>query len=468
MFASMILSISLMCGVQAVKAENGYLNDEGGILLKDTNANGQIDEVHITVDYATTIANAIVYTDSAATIGKFSVTDTETNSSVTVTSVEFVSGDGAVAIFKLVLDEANVSEDTSGTALNVIYDATDSDLEITDGSMPVSVVAIASDVVEKDGAQPVILTVVDQSGTSLDNGTDIPVDANIIITFSEPMNTDTLDENTEWLISPDSGSQSKPLWSNENKTLTLGQTADFDLGAVIEVTLTAPLAVSGVTEGDKELNDSVIGNPFTFTITDRTEDKDEDEDEDEDEITPPEGALPGPATPNVRSGVTLYRMHGDHRVYVIKNKRKRWVKTVREFNAAGYKWDEVQEIAAELLEEYPDAETLVTELLRAIGDYKVYKLEGGKKSWIKTAREFNAAGHKWGDIREVSSETLASYRNAISSGLMRAIGSHKVYKLKDGKKCWIETAEKFNAAGHRWEDVEEVTAGILDDYPDSE
>jgi len=471
--ASMVLSISLMCGAQVVKATDGETSE---ILLKDTNSNGKIDEVHIMVGY--TGATGVVVdteteTEGEKTAEKFTVTDAESNNSVAISSIVFeIDNDDGTATFKLVLDESDsdLNVNTSGTALNVVYTPTNTatDLKVTDGSTPISIAAIGSDVTEKDGAQPIILTAVDQHGNSLDGGADIPVDANIIITFSEPMDTTTLDDNSEWSISPDPGNWSAPVWSNGDKTLILEleQTVNFIYSDVEEVTLTAPLAISGAVAEDRELqnspDDSVVGNPFTFTII-----EDEDEDEDED-ITPPEGSLPGPAEPNSNSGVTLYRVREQHRVYVIKNKKKHWIKSPKEFEDNGYSWSEIQEISAELLEEYPEAETLVAELLRAVGSHKVYKLEGGKKHWIRTAGEFNAAGYKWGDIQEVSAETLASYQNAVLSDLLRAIGDHKVYRIKNGKKCWIETIREFNAAGHKWEDVEEVPAQDLDDYPDSD
>ena len=471
--ASMVLSISLMCGAQVVKATDGETSE---ILLKDANSNGKIDEVHIMVGYTGAtgvVVDTEIETEGEKTAEKFTVTDAESNNSVTISSIVFEidNGDGT-ATFKLVLDESDLdlNVNTSGTALDVVYTPTNTatDLKVTDGSAPISIAAIDSDITEKDGAQPIILTAVDQYENSLDSGADISVDANIIITFSESMDTTTLDDNGEWSISPDPGDWLAPVWSNDDKTLTLEQTVNFIHSDIEVVTLTAPLAIFGAIAEDRELqnspDDSVVDNPFTFTITDSA---DEDEDEDED-ITPPEGSLPGPAEPNSNSGVTLYRVREQHRVYVIKNKKKHWIKSPKEFEDGGYSWSEIQEISAELLEEYPEAETLVSELLRAVGSHKVYKLEGGKKHWIRTAGEFNAAGYKWGDIQEVSAETLASYQNAVLSDLLRAIGDHKVYRIKDGKKCWIKTIREFNAAGHKWEDVEEVSAQDLDDYPDSD
>ena len=412
---------------------------------KDTDLNGTVDRVDVT--YSENIES------STFTTGEWSFPvniDTLTISSGTFLATDVLIEVTDAPADSTVLDDTTIKY-TAGTG-------------ITDGA---NAATTSAELSVNDKAQPIILTAVDQSTTSLDNGTDIPIDANIIITFSEPMDPTTLDENTEWSISPNPGSWENPSWSNEDKTLTLEQTVNFDLDDIVEVTLSNPLAVSGVDEEDRELqdnpNDAAVDNSFTFEIT-----NDVDEDEVEDEITPPTGYLPGPTIPNPNSGVTLYRMPNDPRVYVIKNKKKRWIHTPKEFETNGYKWNEIQEISAELLEKYPDAEDLVTELLRAIGDYKVYKLEGGKKHWIRTAGEFNAAGYSWDEIQEVSSETLASYQNAVLSELLRAVGDHKVYKLKGGKKHWIRTAGEFNAAGYNWEDVEEVTAETLDDYPDSE
>ncbi|MDF1497918.1 MAG: SH3 domain-containing protein [Patescibacteria group bacterium] len=492
---SMILAIGLMFGSQAVRAADGDLNSTGGILLKDTNSNGKIDEVHITVDYAVASASAIDHaTDEATTIGKFIVTDSTSSNAVTISSISFVSGDGIIAIFKLVLDETDtdLSANTSGTALNVVYNATDSDLKITNGTTSVSVASITSDVEEKDGAHPIILTAKDQNGTSLDGATNISLDANIIITFSEQMDITTISANDEWSISPNPGNWSMPSWDVSEKFVTFEKVGNFASGTVETVTLIAPLAVGGVNNADKALqntpDDSVVSNPFTFTTTggtvdekcddededecdDEDEDDDDDEDnecddEDEDNITPPDGAVAGPTTPNCHSGVTLYRMPGSHKVYVIKNKKKHWIKTAKEFEKKGYDWKKIQEISAELLEKYPDAEPLVSDLLRAIGSNKVYKIKDGKKHWIRTAEEFSAAGYNWDQIKEVSPEVLVAYQDAVSSDLLRAVGDHKVYKIKDGKKHWIRTAEEFSAAGYNWEDVREVIAETLKSYPD--
>ncbi len=478
--AVMILSIGLICGAQVVKAEDG---DIVSISLKDANENGKIDEVHITVSYtgtATTVDPDPTSTDLTVidlvteTINKFAVTDTGTMASVDITSMEFVSGDGTIAIFKLNLDEASVSVDTSGTALDVVYTPTSSDpasasdLKITDGlTSPklVYVKLIEKSFTEEDGAAPVMISAIYKDIDPEDETVD-----SIDVTYSEDIGDSTFLES-EWslptnlhyliidsvLISPTSTTDVR-IAIDPDSSVNINDTTinDTKVGYIATINAGSAVVNGGITDGvnyaeDQELSVST--------------EEDEDEDENEDDIEIPSYGYEKSTQPNLNSGVILYKVLNDPRVYVIKNKKKHWIHTPKEFNDNGYSWGKVKIVSAEVLEEYSDAEDSATELLRAVGSHKVYKINNGKRSWIKTAGEFNAAGYKWKDIKDVSPEDLASYQNEVSSELLRATGSYKVYIIENGKKRWIKTVREFNAAGHKWENVEEVAVQDLDDYP---
>jgi hypothetical protein len=118
-----------------------------------------------------------------------------------------------------------------------------------------------------------------------------------------------------------------------------------------------------------------------------------------------------PVLPASQSGVTLYRAEGDGKVYVIKDGKKSWIKTAEAFNAAGYKWTDIFEVAPTVLAALPEdtSSTSGTVLYKAAGDFKVYVIKDGKKSWIKTAAAFAAGGYKWSDVSEVAPSTLAAY-----------------------------------------------------------
>jgi hypothetical protein len=48
-------------------------------------------------------------------------------------------------------------------------------------------------------------------------------------------------------------------------------------------------------------------------------------------------------------------------------------------------------------------------LIREDGDYKVYDISSGYKTWIPTAEEFNAKGYSWNDIVVVEPEVFEAY-----------------------------------------------------------
>jgi hypothetical protein len=175
--------------------------------------------------------------------------------------------------------------------------------------------------------------------------------------------------------------------------------------------------------------------------------------------TPTPTPTTGPATPAAPSGVTLYRAQGDPRVYVIKDGKKQWIKTPEEFNAAGYKWSDISEVTPGTIAAYPDVSII---LIRATGDTKVYVVENGQKQWIKTAEEFNAAGYKWSDISEVAASALTAYldvgtmivkiintptlrvrqSNTTQSSILSNVKRNETYAVIEEKNGWykIKTA----------------------------
>ena len=383
------------------------------------------DSLTITATFNETMADSPIVQialSGANTVTAVNMTKVDTTSYTYVHTV--TAGDGTVTVAL-----------STGTdvAANVITSAPTSGATFTvDNTAPVMVSAVYKDV-DNDG-------IVDS----------------IDVTYSEDIGSSTF-VKSEWsfdpnphnliigsvLISPDSTTDVRiAITSSDSGDLT-----------VINNTKVKYAAGTGIVDG--------VGNYAADAELPVSVEDDKDEDDIEGE--------PKSKQPNPNSGVTLYRLDGSPRVYVIKNKKRHWIQTPKEFSAAGYNWGKVKVVSAETLEEYSDdGETSTTELLRAVGSHKVYKINNGKRRWIETAGEFNAAGYKWKDIKDVSPEVLASYQNEVSSGLLRATGSHKVYIIENGKKRWIKTAGEFNAAGHRWGDVEDVSVATLDGYSDLE
>lgn len=104
------------------------------------------------------------------------------------------------------------------------------------------------------------------------------------------------------------------------------------------------------------------------------------------------------------AAVQLIRADGDHKVHVVKNGFKRHIINLEMFNAGGYKWSDVQVVAAANRDQYSDVI-----LIRAEGDTKVYRVEDSKRIWIKTAEEFEAGGYKWNEIFDIPLSELNVY-----------------------------------------------------------
>jgi len=455
-----VFSIGYFAGVGAEKvsaiAPSGFISQT----YEDSDGDGMVDQVVIVIDGGEELSACAVtdvevvadWTYVGNDIGGLlaSTGDTHTCDLITATVTLKITG-------------ANANTTGHTIAPTIAYNNEDVDDSIANASGSLSAVE-AVDIA--DGAAPFAISAA-YKDIDLDEVAD-----RIDVTYSENIEGSTFTEG-EWSF-PDSDNPhglaiSPPVTFSMTDVLIEVTSSDdsltIDNTKVKYIAIATATTDGGITDG---VNCAIDAELIVGSGEAEDEDEDENEDEDEDYISLPDYGTEKPKQPNPNSGVTLYRVDGDPRVYVIKNKKKHWIKTPKEFKDNNYSWSAVQQVSVEVLGEYSDEETSATELLRAVDNHKVYKLENGKKRWIKTAGEFNAAGYKWKDIKEVSLEALASYQNEVLSELLRAVGDHKVYKLEKGKKRWIKTAVEFNAAGYKWEDIEEVPIDTLDDYPDSE
>lgn len=103
------------------------------------------------------------------------------------------------------------------------------------------------------------------------------------------------------------------------------------------------------------------------------------------------------------------------------------------------------------------------DLVRAEGDPKVYVLRGGKKLWIPSAEAFNAAGYDWKKITVVTPSEVAG---TIEITLVKIEGDPKVYVVRDGKRSWIKSAQEFESKGYKWGDITVMPAKDVSAYPE--
>ena len=101
--------------------------------------------------------------------------------------------------------------------------------------------------------------------------------------------------------------------------------------------------------------------------------------------------------------------------------------------------------------------------MRAEGDTRVYYItEGGLKRHIPNPTVFLSYGNKWSDVVTVEPFELSAIPDNI---LIREEGKPEVYKLENGQKRWIKTAEIFNRLGYKWDEIAPVNPVEINSYP---
>lgn len=123
-------------------------------------------------------------------------------------------------------------------------------------------------------------------------------------------------------------------------------------------------------------------------------------------------AIPADAQTIINDG-DLIKTSDSSDVYIVKEKYKRLILNPEIFNQYGHlKWENIKTVSQAKMDEY-----IISDLVRAVGDDKVYKLypsgDTGEKRWIKTANDFSGFGYKTDAIYEINSFEKNFYINGL-------------------------------------------------------
>ncbi len=170
-------------------------------------------------------------------------------------------------------------------------------------------------------------------------------------------------------------------------------------------------------------------------------------------------STPIPTPAPITSIVEAIRFDGDPMVYVVQENKIKWVPNPDVFNSLGLNWASVEVVPISQKTNFQRAK-----LLRAENDQKVYYItESGLKRHIPNIETFNSYGNQWQDVVVVKPlELLAITDNQ----LIRQAGDSKVYKLENGQKRWIKTAEAFNYLGLNWAQIAPINSVEISSYPE--
>jgi hypothetical protein len=173
--------------------------------------------------------------------------------------------------------------------------------------------------------------------------------------------------------------------------------------------------------------------------------------------TPTPTPAPTPSPTPIILKVQLIRFSGDPKVYVVQGTKIKWVPNPSVFNSLGLNWGSIEIIPANQKSNFQRAK-----LLRAENDQKVYYItESGLKRHIPNIETFNSYGNLWQDVILVKDFELSAIPD---NQLIRQTGDSKVYKLENGTKRWIKTAEAFNRLGLNWAQIAPVNSVEINSY----
>ena len=113
--------------------------------------------------------------------------------------------------------------------------------------------------------------------------------------------------------------------------------------------------------------------------------------------------MPDSAALVIRDGLVLKGSGPD--IYVMENNKLRWISSLEAFEFFGYQWDQVHIVDDSFLEEFEKGQPIHV-LLKCQGSPHIYALENGKKRWIKDIPAFEAAGYVWDDVEFVTCDYL--------------------------------------------------------------
>jgi hypothetical protein len=117
----------------------------------------------------------------------------------------------------------------------------------------------------------------------------------------------------------------------------------------------------------------------------------------------------------------------------------------------------------------PDSASLIIRdglVLKGSGP-EIYMLENDRLRWISSLDAFEHLGLTWEDVHVVEDEFLAKFEKSTPIHvLLKCRTSPHIYRIENQEKRWIKDIDTFEAEGHVWEDVRNVSCDYLRGLPD--
>ena len=199
----------------------------------------------------------------------------------------------------------------------------------------------------------------------------------------------------------------------------------------------------------------------------------------------PRGAdLTGPPCPQLLppSG-TLLQARGTA-IYVMRGGLKRGIRNPVSFEANGFQWGNVNQLAKSTVTAIPTGDPLLDamadgNLLTASG-FGVYVMQGGLRRLVKNTTVFSECGYDWDAAQVIPSSRLSAIPRGtdltgppcpkllpLDGALVQASGT-AIYVMKGGVKRGIRNPVSFEAHGFQWGNVNILLRSVMTAIPTGE
>lgn len=176
-----------------------------------------------------------------------------------------------------------------------------------------------------------------------------------------------------------------------------------------------------------------------------------------------------------KAGTLIKNPNGPEVYVITPDGKKKHITSPEEFKQKGYKWDQIQIVTSDEISQIPDFTPGQKEegaypngtLIKSADSPDVYVIVNGQKRKIPDPATFNNWGYKWEQIKEAPAADVNKFSNIeISSDIVRAKGDNKIYRIIGDKKIWIPTVQAFLGSGYKPNSEIEIEQADLTNFDD--
>ena len=172
----------------------------------------------------------------------------------------------------------------------------------------------------------------------------------------------------------------------------------------------------------------------------------------------------------------LIRSADNPDIYLLESGEKRKVTSLVLFEKLGYNWNDVLDLHPDEFKNYPDGKNLTYPdgtLIKEKDQSTVYKIENGTKKRFTSLTLFEITKSSWENVLDLDKEEFVVYLDGgilkyPDGTLLKQIGGDKIYVMKNGNAEWIKSMEEFLAAGYKWSNIIEISTEEMGLYIDIE